>query len=38
MTKKKYGSTFADTIKSLFFGRRAATLSILEEEQVQSPY
>lgn len=38
MTKKKYGSTFADTIKSLLFGRRTATLSILEEEQVQSPY
>src|SRR5690554_6284121 len=38
MTKKKYGSTFADTIKALLFGRRTATLSILEEEQVQSPY
>ncbi|HZJ87715.1 MAG TPA: ABC transporter permease subunit [Sphaerochaeta sp.] len=38
MTKRKYGSTFMDTLKTLFFGRRAATLSLLEEEQVQSPY
>ena len=38
MSKRTYGSTFSDVIKTLFFGRRSATLSILEEEQVQSPY
>ena len=38
MAKKPYGSTFSDVLKTLFLGRRAATLSILEEEQVQSPY
>ncbi len=37
MSKRTYGSTFSDVIKTLFFGRRSATLSILEEEQVQSP-
>jgi peptide/nickel transport system permease protein len=38
MAKRTYGSTFTDVLKTLFLGRRAATLSILEEEQVQSPY
>lgn len=38
MSKRTYGSTFTDVIKTLFLGRRAATLSLLEEEQVQSPY
>lgn len=38
MANKKYGSTFVDVLKTLFMGRRTATLSILEEEQVQSPY
>lgn len=38
MTRRKYGSTFADVLKTLFLGRRSSTLSLLEEEQVQSPY
>ena len=38
MIKGRYGSTFADVLKTLFLGRRSATLSLLEEEQVQSPY
>lgn len=38
MAKRTYGSHFFDVLKSLFFGRRTATLSIFEEEQVQSPY
>jgi peptide/nickel transport system permease protein len=38
MSKSKYGSTFVDTLKTLFLGRRSATLSIFEEEQIQSPY
>ncbi len=38
MAKRTYGSTFGDVLRTLFFGRRTATLSLLEEEQVQSPY
>lgn len=38
MTKRTYGSTFSDVLKTFFLGRRNATLSLLEEEQVQSPY
>ncbi len=38
MSKKKYGSTFVDVLKTLFLGQKRTTLSILEEEQVQSPY
>ncbi len=38
MAKKPLGSTFTDVLKTFFLGRQRATLSILEEEQVQSPY
>src|SRR5690554_1242314 len=38
MSKKKYGSTFGDVLRTLFLGQNRTTLSILEEEQVQSPY
>jgi len=38
MATNKLGSTFADVLKTMFLGRKHATLSLLEEEQMQSPY
>lgn len=34
---KRLGTTFGDTLRTMFFGSRATKLSVLEEEQVQSP-
>ncbi len=37
-TKKNRGSTFGDVLRILFLGQRHTKLSLLEEEQMRSPY
>lgn len=37
-TKKRHGSTFGDVLRILFLGQKHTKLSLLEEEQMQSPY
>ncbi len=36
--KKRRGSTFGDVLRIMFLGRSHTKLSLLEEEQMQSPY
>ena len=36
--KKNHGSTFGDVLRMLFLGQKHTKLSLLEEEQMQSPY
>lgn len=36
--KKTHGSTFKDVLRMLFYGQKHTKLSLLEEEQMQSPY
>lgn len=36
--KKNHGSTFGDVLRTLFLGQKHTKLSLLEEEQMQSPY